>query len=136
MKTAYLLLIVVTANAAGNIVLAHGMRQVGSIASYSPLEMVGGGLSALVNPWVMAGVGLLLIFFIAHALVLSRADLSYVLLVTSIGYVLVALLGWLVLGESISAGRWAGTVLITVGVGVVGSTPPSTAERRTEDGKS
>ena len=136
MTTAYLLLIVIVTNAAGNIVLGYGMRQVGGIASYSPLEMVQGGLRALVNPWVTAGVVLLLVFFIAHALVLSRADLSYVLLVTSIGYVLVAVLGWSVLGETISAGRWAGTVLITLGVGVVGSTPASTAERRAEGGES
>ncbi len=129
MKTAYLLLIVIVTNAAGNIVLGYGMRQVGDIASYSPLAMAQGGLRAFINPWVMAGVVLLLIFFIAHALVLSRADLSYVLLVTSIGYVLVAVLGWWVLGETVSAGRWAGTVLITFGVGVVGSTPVSTADR-------
>ena len=136
MKTAWLLVVVIIANAVGNVVLALGMRQVGSIASYSPLQMVQGGLSALVNPWVTAGVSLLLVFFIAHALVLSRADLSYVLLVTSIGYVLVALLGWLVLGETVSATRWAGTALITVGVGIVGSTPASTTKRRTEDGRS
>ena len=136
MKTAYLLLIVIVTNAVGDIVLGYGMRQVGSIASYSPWGMVQGGLGALVNPWVIAGVVLLLVFFIAHALVLSRADLSYVLLVTSIGYVLVAVLGWSLLGETISAGRWAGTVLITLGVGVVGSTPASTAERRAEGGES
>ena len=136
MKTAYLLLIVIVTNAAGNVVLGYGMRQVGAIASYSPLEMIQGGLRAFVNPWVIAGVVLLLIFFIAHALVLSRADLSYVLLVTSIGYVLVAVLGWSVLGETISVGRWAGTVLITVGVGVVGSTPVSTAEGPAPGGES
>ncbi len=129
MKTAYLLLIVIVANAAGNIVLGYGMHQVGDIASYSPLAMIQGGMRAFTNPWVTAGVILLLIFFVAHALVLSRADLSYVLLVTSIGYVLVAVLGWLVLGETISTGRWAGTVLITFGVGVVGSTPASTTDR-------
>ena len=135
MKTAWLLLIVIVANAAGNVVLGYGMRQVGSIASYSPVELVRGGVFALVNPWVSAGVALLLIFFIAHALALSRADLSYVLLVTSIGYVLVAVLGWAVLGEAVSVGRWAGTLLITLGVFLVGSTPASTvADRRTEDG--
>ena len=46
----------------------------------------------MANPWVLLGVVLLLLFFVAHTLLLSWADLSYVLLVTSIGYVLVAVL--------------------------------------------
>lgn len=126
MKTRICLLIVVVTNALGNVLLAYGMRQVGSIASYSPAELIGSGLFAMANPWVLGGVLLLLVFFVAHALVLSWADLSYVLLVTAIGYVLVAVLSRQLLGESISTLRWAGTVVITAGVMLVGSTPVST----------
>jgi drug/metabolite transporter (DMT)-like permease len=125
-KTRICLAIVIVANALGNLLLAMGMRQVGSIASYSPAELISAGVQAMANPWVLAGVLLLLVFFAAHAIVLSWADLSYVLLVTAIGYVLVAVLSWKVLGESISTLRWAGTVVITAGVLLVGSTPVST----------
>jgi drug/metabolite transporter (DMT)-like permease len=82
----------------------------------------------MANPWVLVGVLLLLVFFTAHAIVLSWADLSYVLLVTAIGYVLVAVLSRQFLGESISTLRWAGTIVITAGVMLVGSTPVSTVE--------
>ena len=125
-KTWILLAVVVVANALGNVVLGHGMRQVGEIASYSPLDLVASGLGAMANPWVLSGVALLLVFFVAHAVVLNWADLSYVLLVTSIGYVLVALLSWLALGEQISTLRWVGTAAITAGVALAGSTPVST----------
>jgi len=125
-KTHVLLLIVIAANAAGNVLLGFGMRQTGAIASYSPAELIASAAAAAANPWVASGVACLLVFFIAHTIVLSRADLSYVLLVTSIGYVLVALLSWACLGETISAARWTGTVLITVGVALAGSTPVST----------
>jgi uncharacterized membrane protein len=50
---------------------------------------------------------------------LSWADLSYVLPVTAIGYVLVALVGHLLLAEQIPAKRWAGIVLIVAGVALV-----------------
>lgn len=126
MKTRICLFIIIVANAVGNLLLAYGMRQVGSIASYSPVELIGSGLQAMANGWVLCGVVLLLVFFVTHAVVLSWADLSYVLLVTAIGYVLVAVLSRQFLGETISAMRWAGTVVITTGVMLVGSTPVST----------
>ncbi len=104
------------------------MRQVGDISSFSPIDLFSSGVAAMANPWVLFGVVLLVVYFAAHTLVLSWADLSFVLLVTSIGYVLVAVMSWLLLGESISLSRWCGTFLITAGVALVGSTPVATAE--------
>ena len=117
----------IVTNAVGNVVLGHGMRGIGDISSYSPLELVHAGAASLTNPWVLGGVALLAVFFAAHTLLLSWADLSYVLVVTSIGYVLVAVLSAVFLGEQVPLMRWAGTVLIACGVAIVGSTPESTA---------
>ncbi len=126
MKTAVCLLVVVLANAAGNVSLSYGMRQVGSIASYSPLGLVASGVRAMTNPWVAAGVVLLLVFFLAHMILLSWADLSYVLPVTAAGYILVTLLSWSILGENVHTVRWLGATLIAAGVALVGSTPVAT----------
>jgi drug/metabolite transporter (DMT)-like permease len=128
MKTNLCLAIIVVANPLGNLMLGYGMRQVGDISSYSPFALVASGVGAMANPWVLAGVALLIVFFVTHALVLSWADLSYVLLVTAIGYGLVALLSWAVLGERISPLRWAGVAVITAGVALAGSTPISTVK--------
>ena len=119
-------MLVVVANAVGNVVLGYGMREVGDISSYSPLELVASGVASVANPWVVLGIVLLAVFFAAHTLLLTWVDLSYLLLVTSVGYVLVAFLSAAVLGEAVTPARWAGTVLITCGVGLVGSTPVST----------
>ena len=51
----------------------------------------------------------------------SFADLSYILPVTSLGYVLNALMGHFFLGESITLLRWAGTFLIVAGTVLVGA---------------
>jgi uncharacterized membrane protein len=61
---------------------------------------------------------------------LSWADLSYVLPVTSIGYVVVALIGKVMLHESITGRRWAGIGLIVAGVALVGGSAPSTVPRK------
>lgn len=125
-KTRILLGIVIVTNALGNVVLGHGMQRVGDIASYSPADLIQSGIKSLADPWVVVGVGLLAVFFAAHTLLLSWVDLSYVLIVTSLGYVLVAVLSATLLGEQITLERWVGTVLITCGVCIVGSTPEST----------
>lgn len=126
LKTRILLAVVIVANAFGNVTLGYGMRAVGDIAAFSPVDLVASGATSLANPWVLLGTCLLVLYFAAHTVVLSSVDLSYVLLVTSVGYVLVAILSALLLDEPITASRWIGTVLIGLGVGVVGSTPAST----------
>ena len=106
------------------------MQKIGDISSYSPLELVLSGVASLMDPWVLLGVFLLLVFFAAHTLLLSWADLSYVLLIPSLGYVLVAVLSRVVLQQATTPARWAGTVLVTFGVGIVGATPVSTVRRQ------
>jgi len=78
--------------------------------------------SVLFSPWVAAGVCLLLLWMFSQMALLSFADLSYVLPVTSIGYVLSAVAGRVFLHEQISPGRWSGVFLIMTGVVLVGRT--------------
>jgi drug/metabolite transporter (DMT)-like permease len=75
---------------------------------------------------VALGVGLMVLWMLSHMALLSWADLSFVLPVTSVGYVLTAVAGRYLLNENISAGRWLGIGLIMAGVAVVGRTPPRT----------
>ena len=87
-------------------------------------------ITALFEPWAALGVALLILWLMSRMTLLSWADLSYVLPVTSIGYVLVALAGRFLLNEQITERRWAGILLIVTGVTLVsfGTTP------RTENG--
>ena len=56
----------------------------GGVVSISPLPYI----AALFNPWVALGVSLLIVWMLSQMTLLSWADLSYVLPVTSVGYVL------------------------------------------------
>jgi len=66
------------------------------------------------------------VWLLSHMALLSWADLSYVLPVTSIAYVLVALVGRFLLHEHVSLTRWLGVTLIMAGVALVGHTVPRT----------
>ena len=60
---------------------------------------------------------------------LSWADLSFVLPLTSLGYVLAAVLGRVFLNEAVTPGHWLGTLLIFAGTLLVGSTQSKTNEK-------
>jgi uncharacterized membrane protein len=79
-------------------------------------------MRAVLNPFVALGISLLIVWLFSHMTLLSWADLSYVLPVTSIGYVLSAVAGKLFLHEDISRWRWAGILLIMSGVALVAHT--------------
>ena len=119
-KTRFFTLLVVLSSLGGNFSLSCGMRQVGSLVSSSPLAYV----RAVFNPWVALGISLLFLWLFFQLTLLSWADLSYVLPVTSIGYVLSALAGKLFLHEGITGWRWAGILLIVAGVALVARTAP------------
>jgi uncharacterized membrane protein len=115
--------VVVLSNVFGNFFMKRGMP--GELGT--PLEYI----TVLFRPWVTLGVLLLILWLLARMALLSWADLSYVLPVTSIGYVLVAVVGKAMLGEQITATRWAGIVLIMAGVALVSfGTPPQTKADR------
>ena len=90
------------------------------------LHNLSGLLLAILNPWVAAGILLLLAFFASYMSALSWADLTYVLPATSLGYVLVALIAHFSFHEDISPTRWLGIALIAAGVGFVAAGPSVT----------
>jgi drug/metabolite transporter (DMT)-like permease len=111
--------IVVLCNVWGNFFLKRGIPP----ELPTPLSYI----TALFEPWAALGVILLIVWLISRMTLLSWADLSYVLPVTSIGYVLVALTGKVFLHEQVSQKRWAGILLIVLGVALVsGGTSPQT----------
>ncbi|HEX8926605.1 MAG TPA: EamA family transporter [Terriglobales bacterium] len=106
----------------GDTLLSRGMKDVGAIS----LNHLGEVILAVTNPWVICGITLLLCFFAAMSSALSWADLSFVMPATGLGYVVMALAAKFFLHEHISAGRWIGIVLITIGVGFVAGGPSQT----------
>jgi drug/metabolite transporter (DMT)-like permease len=108
--------------AAGDSMLSHGMKQTGSIS----LHHLPSIFLALLNPWVAAGIVLLLAFFASYMNALSWADLTYVLPATAISYVLLAFVARYALHEQVSAMRWMGIALISGGVASAAAGPALT----------
>jgi len=108
----------------GDSCLSRGMSRLPEISLAHSLSLI----TAVFTPWIAAGIGLLICFFACYLTALSWADLTYVLPTTAFGYVVIALLSHFWLHEYISPYRWAGILLITLGVGFV-TRGPSLTER-------
>jgi drug/metabolite transporter (DMT)-like permease len=112
----------------GDACLSRGMTSLPAISLAHPSTLI----AAVFTPWIAVGIALLLGFFASYLTALSWADLTYVLPATAFGNVIVALLARFCLHEPISMQRWAGIVLITVGVGFVAHGPSLTERPETQ----
>ena len=71
------------------------------------------------SPWVMTGLTCYLVSVVLWLLVLSRVPVTFAYPWLSVGYVVTALAGHLFLGEKLIAARWAGILVICLGVYLV-----------------
>jgi drug/metabolite transporter (DMT)-like permease len=129
LKTYFLIAVMVIAGPLGNVLLGKGMKHIGELAIWPPLQLLHTGLNIFTSGSIWLGIASLVTFFVAYMVVLSWADYSFVQPASSLAYGVVALLGYLMLGERVSPLRWAGIAIICLGVFVVGRTNPRTTEQ-------
>jgi drug/metabolite transporter (DMT)-like permease len=125
-KTAIMILIMIIAGPLGNVLLGKGMKSIGALRVWPPAELAHTFAHVFSTSSIWLGVASLLTFFVANILVLSWADYSFVQPASSMAYGVVALMGYFILGESISPLRWLGIAIICLGVFIVGRTNPRT----------
>jgi uncharacterized membrane protein len=116
------LILVMICGACGDVCLSRGMKSTGGISPTSLTDL----FAALTNPWVIAGILLLIGFMSAYLTALSWADLTFVLPATAVGYIVMALLARFFLQEDVTTKRWLGIMLIVAGVGFVAGGPSKT----------
>jgi drug/metabolite transporter (DMT)-like permease len=124
--TAILLAVTIVLGAVGNLLLSSTMKRAGAVEVNSPLAVLRAIDRALARVETWLGVAALLLLFFCSLVLFSRIDYSYFQPVTAVGYALVAFLGYLVLGETVTAGRWLGILCICAGVALIARTPPRT----------
>jgi drug/metabolite transporter (DMT)-like permease len=116
LKTMIVMFLAISAGTVGDILLAKGMKEMGDLSAMNLRGILDSALRALTNPKLMFGTAMLAVFFFLWLAVLSWEDLSVALPMQALNYVLVAFLSQYFLGEVVSPLRWAGTVLVCIGV--------------------
>ena len=127
-KTYIVLFLMMALGSVGNTILDKGMKGLGPIDFSTRAAIWQGALHTFTSGTIWVGICCMLLFMVCHMLVLSWADYSFVMPFSAIAYALVPLLGYLFLGERVSASRAFGIVLIFLGVLLINRTPHRTTE--------
>ena len=119
MKTALMIAIVVLASSCGDVLITKGMKEVGEISTLKLRELFVIAKRVLTNKFFLAGVFFMAVSFFAFLAALSWADLSLVDPATSLSFVINTIGAKLILKERINGLRWAGTLLVCLGVALI-----------------
>ncbi len=119
MKTALLIALIVLTDAAGDVLLTRGMKQVGDVSGTRLKEVISTAWKVITNRCFLFAIFLLCFTFVSFLTVLSWADLSLVFPATSLVYLVSTLGAKFILKEPISVLRWGGIALVCAGVALI-----------------
>jgi drug/metabolite transporter (DMT)-like permease len=119
LRTGLVLTITVLANTGGEIAVTRAMKDFGEVKNFhlAALLSLFGQVSR--SAWMWLAIALLTLGFFSLLTVLSWADVSFVIPATAFSYVVGGLGAKFLLGERLAPARWAGIVLVALGVGLV-----------------
>ncbi len=122
MKTIVLILISISIAIGGQFCIKHGVMNSAGRMELSSMEQSLQQLWLIFSsPVIWLGLSLYGLGAVTWMMVLSRADLSYAYPMLALGYVATTLLAYLFLQEPVTGYRWAGVLLITLGVILIGN---------------
>ena len=119
MITALVIVVIVLADTAGDILLTMGLRQVGEVSLSAPGQWLSIAGRLAIDPRFVTAILCMTLHFIGFLALLSWTDLSFAFPATCLVYAAGTIGAKFILKEHISAQRWAGTMLVCVGVALV-----------------
>ena len=119
MLEALLLFVVVVSGTGGEIFVTRAMKRVGEVTDFRPLALARVILQAMRVSWMWLGLSMMTLAFFSLLAVLSIENVSFVVPVTALNYAAGALGGKFFLRERVTPRRWAGVLLVCVGVTLV-----------------
>ena len=119
MRLVLFIAIVVLGGSAGDIAVSHAMKQVGEVHPLTPAAIFRVLGRAFRMGWIWIGIALMAVGFFSLLALLSWADVSVVVPATALSYVTGALGAKFLLHEDVAPLRWAGVLLVCLGVALI-----------------
>ncbi|HET7872471.1 MAG TPA: EamA family transporter [Terriglobales bacterium] len=114
-----LFFLIMVAGTGGELCMARAMRTMGEVTDFRPKALIGVVGRAVRVPWTWIGLGLMTVAFFSLLGVLAVENVSFVVPVTALSYVVGTVGGKVFLHENITKPRWMGVILVCLGVTLV-----------------
>lgn len=114
-----LLSFIVFAGTGGEICLSRAMKQIGEVHDFHPASVLRVMGRAMMVGWMWVALLLMATGFFALLGMLSLENVSFVIPVSALSYVVGAYGGSMLLGERVTSQRWLGVLLVCLGVTLV-----------------
>ena len=114
-----LIFVISAAGTGGELCVARAMKARGRGGRFPAVRPPARASGALGIRWLWLGVALMVVSFLALLAMLSVENVSFVIPLTALSYVIGALGGTFFLGERVDPQRWIGVLLVCTGVALV-----------------
>src|ERR1700681_3952278 len=119
MRVILALAVLILGSTGGEIAITRGMKATGEPAQLRPRALLQFLARAVRNGWFWAGGPLMGLSFYALLIFLSWEPISLVIPASALSYVVGTLGAKYILKEDVNGVRWAGVLLVCIGVAVV-----------------
>jgi drug/metabolite transporter (DMT)-like permease len=114
-----LFVMIIVVGTGGELCLGRAMQETGELERFHPSAAASLLWRALQLKWIWIGVAMMALAFFSLLALLSFEEVSFVIPVTSLSYLVGALGGIFFLGERVNRQRWLGIALVCIGVTLV-----------------
>jgi drug/metabolite transporter (DMT)-like permease len=111
-----LFLVVIFAGTGGELCVSRAMKKAGEAKDFRPSALLSFVLRGIRIRWMWLGIGLMATAFFSLLWAFSIANVSLVVPVTALSYVVGTLGGKILLREHVTKQRWSGILLVSFGV--------------------
>ena len=118
-KLLLILLIGLTFESTGVILLKKGMTQIGDVRAINGAEIARVVKSGITNPQILLGIFFEALFFLCLLILMSRSDISFLWPLTGLSFVFATFAALWFLHERVVPVRWVGVVLIMLGAALI-----------------
>ncbi len=118
-KLLLILLIGLTFESAGVVLLKKGMTSIGDVQAITVAELGRVVKAGITNPQILLGVFFEALFFLSLLILMNRSDISLLWPLTGLSFVFATFAAMWFLHEHVSPLRWAGVVLIMLGAALI-----------------
>ncbi len=119
LKLILILLVGMLFESTGVILLKKGITHIGEMNGVTATEVFRVVRAGLTNPQILLGVFFEALFFLCLIILMSKSDISFLWPLTALSFVFATFAAMIFLGETVSAARWFGVILIVIGAAFI-----------------